>query len=152
MDEFDGIVQQSVGANLGLRYLDGARMATMSDIQLANPETLSRINLADRLTHNMDRTARNLNLVVDAAGALRAIDHNAWLFLDRAMAQRAPFRFDLLEGHVLGDRSLSTPSVPSLDFDAVDHASESWIAATRLSRAEMTQRLHDYAQALAAAR
>ena len=121
----------------------------------SNSQTLKRFrasNLADRLTQDMDRRARNLNLLVDAARALRAIDHDAWLFLDRAMAQRAPFRFDLLEGHVLGDRSLSTPSVPSLGFDAVDHASESWIAATRLSRAEMTQRLHDYAQAFAAAR
>ena len=30
-DEFDGIVQRSVGANLGLRYLEGGRMATMAD-------------------------------------------------------------------------------------------------------------------------
>jgi len=151
-DEFDGIVQRSVGANLGLRYLEGGRIATMADVDGADADILARIALVDRLTQNVDRTARNPNLMVDASGALRAIDHDACLFLDRALAQRAPFRFDLPEGHVLANRSLLTPSIPPLDFDVVDQAPESWIAATGLSRTEVTQRLHAYAQAFAAAR
>jgi hypothetical protein len=103
--EIQDLLRASVGINVGLRYLDGAfNFAMASAGDLVTPELAARIVWLDAFTTNMDRTARNPNLMVwerrpwliDHGAALYA-QHN-WPTVDEVRT-RTPF--PLIKDHVL---------------------------------------------------
>ena len=104
-DEWDEMVQRSFGWNLGIAYLRDACPADPAEVLAADPGLLARIAAADRLLANMDRRRANPNLLVDAGGSLRAIDHGACLFLSRAL-RGVGGDFALSANHLLAGAAL----------------------------------------------
>ena len=86
-DEFDAMLQRSSGWNLGIAFArrrpPGHRRRPRA---VAGAST--RSPAPTRFLANVDRTARNPNLLV-ASGRLWAIDYDACLYLSRALAGRA---------------------------------------------------------------
>jgi len=147
-DEFDAMLQRSTGWNLGIAWLADARAATPEDVAAAPAAVLDAIALADALLQNVDRTARNPNLLV-AGGRLRAIDYDACLYLSRALAGR-PATPVLPPGHLLTGRHPRGP-LPALDLGALVAAAPSdWIAAAGTDRAGLAGALAQYFSGAAA--
>ena len=103
--EIQDILRKSHGANVGLRYLDGAfNFDAMAAGELVSPELASGLVWFDALVTNPDRTHRNPNLLVwerrpwliDHGAALYA--HYDWKGVDEART-RTPF--PLIKNHVL---------------------------------------------------
>jgi hypothetical protein len=102
--EIQELLVASVGLNMGLRFLSGALMLDPAAPCPALDATLaSRIVMFDAFTTNVDRTAKNPNLL-EQAGRLWLIDHGAALYWhhdwDGGLAG-ADRRFPLVQGHVL---------------------------------------------------
>jgi hypothetical protein len=119
--EIRDILRGSHGLNVGLRFLPGAfpfDPAAMAP--LAAPDLAADIVWLDALTTNIDRTARNPNLLVSGSAAdprLWLIDHGAALYFHHNWptvdAARAASAFPAIRDHVL------LPSAGSLrDADA----------------------------------
>lgn len=133
-DEFDGMLQRSTGWNLGIELFPDARPATPDDIAEADPRALDAIARADALLQNMDRTAKNPNLLT-SGGRLRAIDYDACLYLSRALAGTRPPTADLPPGHLLADRVVPRQPLPPLDGNALAApAPDAWIEAAGTTR------------------
>lgn len=133
-DEFDGMLQRSTGWNLGIELLPDARPATPDDIAAADPAELDAIARADALLQNMDRTAKNPNLLV-SGGRLRAIDYDACLYLSRALAGSRPPTTELPRGHLLADRAVPPRPLPPFDGRALAAAApDDWIEAAGTTR------------------
>ncbi|HEX2190417.1 MAG TPA: HipA family kinase [Longimicrobiaceae bacterium] len=103
--EIQDVLARSHGANVGLRYLDGAfNFDAAAAGDLVTPELAARVVWLDAFLTNPDRTARNPNLLVwdrrpwliDHGAALYA-QHN-WPAVDEART-RTPF--PLVRDHVL---------------------------------------------------
>ncbi len=103
--EIRDLLQASVGTNVGLTYLDGAfNFDLLAAGDLLPADLASEIVWFDALVTNLDRTARNPNLLVwerapwliDHGAALYA--HHAW---DRVDDARTRTPFPLIEDHVL---------------------------------------------------
>lgn len=140
-DEFDSMLQRSSGWNLGIAFIPDARPATAADLAAADVDAIAR---ADALLANVDRTAKNPNLLV-AAGRLWAIDYDACLYLSRALAGRAASA-TLPAGHILAGREPPGP-LPPLDLDAiVAPAPDDWIAAAGTDRAGLVAALKSFVQ------
>ena len=140
-DEFDAMLQRSTGWNLGIAFLADARPAAEADL-LPGP-TLAAIAAADRFLQNVDRTARNPNLLV-AGGALHAIDYDACLYLARALGPERPPSSSLPPGHLLAGRTLPPVAPPRLDYAALlAPAPAEWLAAASSDRADLAERLAD---------
>ena len=107
--EIQDILKSSVGPNVGLRFLPHAFTydpAGMADV--VSPGLASDVVWFDALTTNIDRTARNPNLLVTAPRGeptLWLIDHGASLYVhhnwDLATAERARAPFAAIRDHVL---------------------------------------------------
>ncbi|MEM9997845.1 MAG: HipA family kinase [Bacteroidota bacterium] len=91
--EIQDILKGSRGLNVGLRYLDGAFTydAALPDVgtSVVDPETAAAVVWLDALVTNIDRTARNPNLLLtQEAGhdrpSLWLIDHGAALYVHHA--------------------------------------------------------------------
>jgi hypothetical protein len=100
--EIQDLIRASGGLNLGLDYLPGSVMfdpvADKPDAELA-----SRIVWFDAYVTNVDRTARNANMLMWHR-RLWLIDHGAALYFHHAwtdMDQRAKDRFALIKDHIL---------------------------------------------------
>lgn len=100
--EIQDLIRASGGLNLGLDYLPGSIMfdpvAEKPDADLA-----SRIVWFDAYVTNLDRTARNANLLMWHR-KLWLIDHGAALYFHHAwtdMDQRSKDRFPLIKEHIL---------------------------------------------------
>jgi hypothetical protein len=100
--EIQDLIRASGGLNLALDYLPGSVMfdpvAEKPDAELA-----SRIVWFDAYVTNLDRTARNTNLLMWHR-RLWLIDHGAALYFHHAwtgMDQRSKDRFPLIKEHVL---------------------------------------------------
>lgn len=143
-DEFDAMLQRSTGWNLGIAYVEEARPATPADIAGNDPateEALAAIAASDCFLHNVDRTARNPNLIV-ARGRLHAIDYDACLYLSRALGPDRPPSTALAAGHLLSGRALPAVAAPSIDFTAlVAPVPADWLAAAGVDRAALAGRL-----------
>ena len=107
--EIQDILRGSHGANIGLRYLDGAfNFDAVAAAELVSRELATRLVWLDGLVTNPDRTHRNPNLLVwrrslwliDQGGALYA--HHDWSSVDDARTRTA---FPLIRDHVLLDRA-----------------------------------------------
>jgi hypothetical protein len=143
-DEFDAMLLRSTGWNLGIDLLPDARPATSADIAAAPPATLDAIARADALLANVDRTARNPNLLV-SAGRLQAIDYDACLYLSRALAGTRPATAELPPGHLLAGRPLPPRPLPALDAGALAAlAPDDWIVASGITRAELAGALESF--------
>ncbi|MEO1477738.1 MAG: HipA family kinase [Bacteroidota bacterium] len=147
--EIQDILKGSRGINVGLRYLDGAFTydAALPDVMpeggtsVVDPETAAAVVWLDALVTNIDRTARNPNLLLtQASGAARPtiwlIDHGAALYVHHAwdaanvqalVAEKATAPFVPIRDHVLlpvaGDLAEAdarlAPSLDAADLEAM---------------------------------
>lgn len=141
-DEFDAMLQRSYGWNLGISFLPGARPVAESELDGCDPAVLDAIARADALLQNVDRTAKNPNLLL-ADGRLWAIDFDACLYLSRALGAPRPAVRTLPEGHLLADRAAAVP--PEIDIAAlVAAAPDEWVAAAGRDRAGLEAALRRY--------
>lgn len=105
--EIQDILRGSVGVNVGMRYLDGALNFDIA-ADTVDPPLAARVVWLDALTSNLDRTARNTNLMIHD-GALWLIDHGAALYFhhdwSRVDAARARDPFTPIADHVLLPRA-----------------------------------------------
>jgi hypothetical protein len=138
--EIQDLLKASAGLNLGLDYLPGSITFDPLASRPAREDPLlaSKIVWFDALTTNIDRTARNPNLLVWHR-ALWLIDHGASLyfhhswegFLDRARNPFAP-----IKDHVLlpfatkiraADEELAPMLTPQVLASAVDLIPDDWL-------------------------
>ncbi len=105
--EIQELITASAGWNLGVDFLPGALPYTPAGSWAPDPSLAADIVWLDALVTNVDRTARNPNLLL-WHGRLWLIDHGAALYLQhqglnpRAHAERP---FPLIAEHVLLDRA-----------------------------------------------
>lgn len=102
--EIADLIRSSGGLNLGLDYLPGS-VAFDPVVDRPAPELASQIVWLDGFTTNVDRTARNTNLLM-WHGRLWLIDHGASLYFHHARGwqgdlDRARDPFALIKHHVL---------------------------------------------------
>jgi hypothetical protein len=101
--EIQELIAASEGANLGVDFLPGALPYTSAGAWQPDPELAAEVVWLDALTTNVDRTARNPNLLLWHQ-RLWLIDHGAALYLQHggldpvAHAERP---FPLIAEHVL---------------------------------------------------
>jgi HipA-like kinase len=93
--EIQDLLQASAGLNLGVDFLPGALPFSPAAGPAPEPELAARIVWFDALVTNVDRTARNPNLLL-WHGRLWLIDHGAALFFHHAAEpspghERTPF-------------------------------------------------------------
>jgi hypothetical protein len=103
--EIQDILRASAGVNLGLLHLDGAITFDPGARRPVGAELASRVVVLDAFMTNVDRTARNPNLLW-WRGELAPIDHGAALYWqhdwDGTLAAARPDRpFPLVRDHVL---------------------------------------------------
>ncbi len=100
--EIQDLLRASAGLNLGVDFLPGS-FGFVPLGWTAARDFASQVLWFDALTHNVDRTWRNPNLLV-WHGDIWLIDHGAALYFHHNWATADPKRpFDAAE-HVLGDR------------------------------------------------
>jgi hypothetical protein len=78
--EIQELITASAGRNLGVDFLPGALAYTPADAWQPGPDLAAEVVWLDALTTNVDRTARNPNLLI-WHGRLWLIDHGAALYL-----------------------------------------------------------------------
>lgn len=109
--EIQDILRGSRGPNVGLRYLDGAfTYDPVAVADLVSPERAAEIVWLDALVTNIDRTARNPNLLV-WEGEFWLIDHGAALYFHHDWPSvddtKARLPFAPIRDHVLLPRAAS---------------------------------------------
>ena len=103
--EVRDLLQASVGLNLGMRFVDKAVEYSSALRQSPGTAEASAIVWFDAYTTNVDRTPRNVNLLL-AQGNLWLIDHGACLYFHHSRgwqndAARAESPFRPIRDHVL---------------------------------------------------
>ena len=101
--EIRQLLKASVGLNLALDYLPGSVMFDPAARDAASPEEASMLVWFDAFTQNVDRTARNANLLV-WHHKLYPIDHGAALFFHHdwdSMPSKIESHFPQIEQHIL---------------------------------------------------
>ena len=137
-EEIQDLLQASIGLNLGLHYLSGAitfdPAATVVDPQLA-----SHIVWLDCLLNNVDRTAKNTNMLLWHR-ELWLIDHGASLYFHHSWSnweQQAAKPFSLVKNHVLlpvastleaADRELKPLLTEERIRNIVNQIPDGWLA------------------------
>ncbi len=125
-EEVQDLLLASTGANLAVDFLPGSQGYDWRTFRLARDEA-SRVLWLDGLAGNVDRSARNPNLLV-WHGDLWLIDHGASLWFHHAWIPvdafgRSAYRWD---DHVLqpfgNAREVHAELAPAVDGDAVDAA------------------------------
>ncbi|MDO7873785.1 aminotransferase class I and II [Hymenobacter sp. ASUV-10] len=117
-EEIQDLLRASTGQNLALHYLSGAITFDPLTTQVT-PEEASLIVWLDALTLNVDRTARNTNMLMWHK-ELWLIDHGAALYVHHAGPEWAtprPRPFLQIKDHVLLPRATELPAA-----DAQGHA------------------------------
>ena len=113
--EIQDLISASAGLNLGVDFLPGALPYSPAGAWQPSPELAAEIVWLDALATNVDRTARNPNLLLWHE-RLWLIDHGAALYLQHAgldPAAQADRPFPLIAQHVLLARA-----GPVLEADA----------------------------------
>jgi hypothetical protein len=101
--EIQELITASPGSNLGVDFLPGALPYTPAGAWTPDPELAAEVVWLDALTTNVDRSARNPNLLL-WHDRLWLIDHGAALYLQHAgldPAAQAQRPFPLIAEHVL---------------------------------------------------
>jgi hypothetical protein len=159
--EIADLVRASGGLNLALDYLPGA-LAFDPVVERPAGDLASRIVWFDAYVSNVDRTARNTNLLMWHR-RLFLIDHGASLYFHhapgwQASADRARDPFALVKQHVLlpfadalpeADQALADLLTPERIDDVVALVPDDWLAAEGGSagRADYARYLRDRAAA-----
>jgi hypothetical protein len=101
--EIQDLLRGSVGPNVGIDFLPGALPFTAATGEAVDPELAAEIVWFDALVTNIDRTARNTNLLWWHRG-LYMIDHGASLYFHHDTRRAAGFErrpFPQIAEHVL---------------------------------------------------
>ncbi len=101
--EIRDLLMASTGLNLGMDFLPGATMFDAAAGDCADGETASTAVWFDALVTNIDRTAKNANLLVWHK-QLQFIDHGASLFFHhnwQGIEQMAGRSFSAIKDHIL---------------------------------------------------
>jgi hypothetical protein len=101
-EEIQDLLKASVGLNLALHYLQGA-ITYDPTVTIIDPKLASQIVWLDCLLMNMDRTARNTNMLIWHQ-QLWLIDHGASLYFHHSWQnweEQAKRPFTLIRDHVL---------------------------------------------------
>ncbi len=101
--EIQDLLRASVGLNLGLDFLPGALAFDPAATPEVDPAVAAAVVWLDALVTNVNRTARNPNLL-EWHGRLWLIDHGAALYQHHrtwALAERARDPFPAIAEHVL---------------------------------------------------
>jgi len=148
-EEIRDLLRASVGLNLALDYLPGSSMFDPAAGDTADAETASLAVWFDAFVANVDRTARNANLLCWHR-ELYFIDHGAALYFHhdwKSMAGKAESAFPAIKQHILlpwagmleKADSLATKQLSDTVFAQIlDDVPETWLLpdAKDLSAAE----------------
>jgi hypothetical protein len=154
--EIQDLLDASAGLNLGVDFLPGALPFGPAAGPAPAPELAADIVWFDALVTNVDRTARNTNLLL-WHGRLRPIDHGAALYFHHAPERvegHARRPFEAIGEHVLlpfagsiaeADARLAPDVTAELLRDVVETVPESWLggAAPELYVDYLTARLEE---------
>jgi hypothetical protein len=142
-DEFDAMLQRSSGWNLAIAYVPNALAVVPADLPRLDPAALDAIARSDAVVQNVDRTARNPNLLI-AQDRLWAIDYDACLYLSRALGPPRPPVLTLPGGHLLAGRE-PVSRVPTIEAARLlAGAPNAWVAAAGTDRAGLGAALGRY--------
>jgi hypothetical protein len=142
--EIRDLLKASVGCNLALDYLPGATMFDPAARDSVEGELASRIVWFDAFVTNVDRTARNPNLLYWHR-TLYLIDHGASLYFHHNWDSAAEFvvsAFSAIRNHVLlpwadaidkADETLRRQLDLALLNEIVEQVPESWLPGERRS-------------------
>lgn len=130
--EIQDILQASVGMNVGLRYLEGAlNYDPAAAASLVSAELAARIVWLDAFVLNVDRSARNPNMMIHG-GVPWLIDHGAafyvhhnWSSVDEVRMQRP---FGAIASHLLLAKASSLLDVDEAMARALEPALEVVVA------------------------
>lgn len=118
-EEIQDLLKASVGLNLALHYLSGA-ITFDPTVTIVDSKLASQIVWLDCLLMNMDRTARNTNMLLWHK-ELWLIDHGASLYFHHSMQnweEQAVKPFSLVKDHVLLPFATELDTVDS-EFKAI---------------------------------
>ena len=142
--EIQELADASVGANLGVDFLPGALPFTPAAGRAVDPALAADLVWFDALVMNVDRTARNPNLLV-WHGRTWLIDHGATFYRqhgDAPLAQSARAPFPSIREHVLlrhagsladADERLAGTAAAAIE-GVVALAPEEWLGARASAR------------------
>lgn len=137
--EIQQLIRASAGLNIGLDYLPGAVMFDPI-VEQPDAELASAIVWFDAYVANVDRTARNTNLLMWHR-QLKLIDHGAALYFHHSWTDplaRAHDRFGLIKDHVLlrlasrlalVDAPLAAKLTPEKIAEIVALVPDAWLAS-----------------------
>ena len=135
--EIQDLIRASAGLNLALDYLPGS--VTFDPVaDVADADLASRIVWFDAYVSNLDRTARNANMLMWHR-KLWLIDHGAAFYFQHGWdgSDRAADAFPLIRNHVLlrsasaleeADAGLSSILTPETLREIVEQLPEAWLA------------------------
>lgn len=149
--EIQALLRASAGLNIALDFLPGSVMFDPVAIR-PEPQLASEIVWFDAFVSNVDRTARNTNLLVWHR-RIQLIDHGAALYFhhawDRDYLQRSRSPFAPIKDHVLlryaddigaADERLSSRLTPTLINDIVAQVPDAWLGDEPLFGSPQAQR------------
>lgn len=149
--EVQDLLRASVGLNLAMDYLPGSIMFDTAAGDRADADTASKIVWFDALITNVDRTARNPNLLVWHR-ELYPIDHGAALYFHHDWAGRATApksRFPMIKDHLLlryasripeADTALRPLLTEAGVREIVDHVPDEWLVPVGSSESSAERR------------
>ncbi len=144
--EIQELAEASVGENLGVDFLPGALPFTPAAAASIDPGLAADIVWLDALVTNVDRTARNPNLLV-WHGRIWLIDHGAAFFRQHRvepLAATAEREFPMIADHVLlpyaaslaeADQRLAEPAADAV-ASALALIPDAWLGAGAAARRE----------------
>lgn len=153
-EEIQDLLKASVGLNLALHYLSGA-ITYDSTITQIDPILASKIVWMDCLLTNMDRTARNTNMLYWHK-ELWLIDHGASLYFHHSWQnweEQAKRPFVLVKDHVLlpqateiaaVDAELKATLTPQLIGDILALIPDEWLDERQFESAEAQRNAYAY--------
>jgi hypothetical protein len=136
--EVQDLLKASPGLNLGLDFLPGALAFDALDVRLLEPLLASSIVWFDAYVTNVDRTARNTNMLWWHR-RLMLIDHGASLYFHHVNSnymERSQIPFSSIKNHVLlptasllmeADQHLKTQLTPALLQNIINLVPDSWL-------------------------
>ena len=119
-EEIQDLLKFSVGLNLGMHYLSGA-ITYDPIISTADAMSASKVVLLDSIITNMDRTARNTNML-NWNKELWMIDHGASFYFHHSWTtweKHANGTFPLIKDHVMLERAT--------ELEAASKEIKSWL-------------------------
>ncbi|MEM6321970.1 MAG: HipA family kinase [Bacteroidota bacterium] len=105
-EEIQDLLKFSVGLNLGMKFLSGA-ITYDPLVSVADAKTAAKVVLLDSMINNIDRTAKNTNLL-NWNKELWLIDHGASLYFHHNWNNWQAFlprTFPMIKNHVLLERA-----------------------------------------------